>query len=188
MASPDDGGATRPAAAWWLSPLIYLDHNATTPPHPDVIETVARVSRKAFANPGSRHVGGRIARRELDKARQIIADVLGADPTEVVFTSGGTEANNLALFGFARGRDGTFAVMDGEHPSIEEPLKDLESRGWTRRVIPMTADGLPTGGTDILSVSPGVAFARRCRLRLTNSAGRAASGRSLCAAALRFRH
>jgi cysteine desulfurase len=131
---------------------IYLDHNATTPPHPEVIETVARVSREAFANPGSRHAGGRIARRVLDESREIIGDVLGAAPSEIVFTSGGTEANNVALFGFARDRSGTFAAMDGEHPSIEEPLRQLESRGWARCVIPMTTDGLPDGGTDILSV------------------------------------
>src|SRR5688572_12110590 len=132
---------------------IYLDHNATTPPHPEVIETVARVSREAFANPGSRHAGGRVARRVLDESREIIAEVLGAAPSEIVFTSGGTEANNLALFGFARDRSGTFAAMDGEHPSIEEPLKELEARGWNRLVIPMDDQGLPTGGTDHLNAS-----------------------------------
>ncbi len=152
MASSEDGRSADSQAAWWQSPLIYLDHNATTPPHPDVIETVARVSRTAFANPGSRHTGGRIARRVLDQSRQMIADVLHADPSEIVFTSGGTEANNLALFGFAAWRTGTFAAMDGEHPSIEEPLKQLETRGWSRRVIPMDHNGLPKGGTDILSV------------------------------------
>src|SRR5436190_17527341 len=99
---------------------IYLDHNATTPPHSEVIETVARVSRDAFANPGSRHAGGRVARRVLEESREVLGEVLGADPSEIVFTSGGTEANNLALFGFAGGRSGTFAVMEGEHPSIEE--------------------------------------------------------------------
>jgi len=134
--------------------MINLDHNATTPPHPEVIETVARISRDAPANPGSRHAGGRAARRVLEQSRELIADVLGASPTEVKFTSGGTEANNLALFGFARGRAGTtagaFATLDGEHPSIEEPLKELEGRGWTRRTIPMDAHGLPAaGGTDI---------------------------------------
>lgn len=131
---------------------IYLDHNATTPPHPEVVETVARVSRDAFANPGSRHAGGRIARRVLDDSREIIGSVLGADPSEIVFTSGGTEANNLALFGFARGRSGSFAAMDGEHPSIEEPLRELQTHGWSRRSIPLDPNGLPTGGTDILSV------------------------------------
>jgi len=135
----------------WQSPPIYLDHNATTPPHPDVIETVARVSREAFANPGSRHSGGRIARRVLDQARQVIADVLNADAGEIVFTSGGTEANNLALLGFAQHRTGTFAVMDGEHPSIEAPLKELEGRGWSRLVIPMDREGRPEGDPEILS-------------------------------------
>ncbi len=132
--------------------MIDLDHNATTPSHPEVIETVARVARDAHANPGSRHAGGRAARRVLEQSRELIADVLGASPSEVKFTSGGTEANNLALFGFSRGRPAAFAVLDGEHPSIEGPLKELEGRGWTRCVIPMGAEGLPSGGTDILSV------------------------------------
>lgn len=130
---------------------IYLDHNATTPPHPEVIETVARVSRDAFANPGSRHAGGRIARRVLDESREMIGKVIGAAPSEIVFTSGGTEANNLALFGFARGRSGTFAVMEGEHPSIEEPLKELEGCGWKRRVISMDGDGLPVDDPAMLA-------------------------------------
>lgn len=125
--------------------MIDLDHNATTPPHPEVIETVARVAREAHANPGSRHAGGRAARRVLEQSRELIADVLGASPSEVKFTSGGTEANNLALFGFARGRPASFAVMDGEHPSIEGPLKELEGRGWTRCVIPIGPEGLPSG-------------------------------------------
>jgi cysteine desulfurase len=152
MASLEHRGSADTSAGWWQPASIYLDHNATTPPHPEVVERVAQVSRTAFANPGSRHTGGRIARRVLDQSRQMIADVLHADPSEVTFTSGGTEANNLALSGFARGRVGTFAVMEGEHPSIEEALKELESSGWTRRVIPMTADGLPAGGTDRMSV------------------------------------
>ncbi len=136
--------------------MINLDHNATTPPHPEVIETVARISRDAPANPGSRHAGGRAARRVLEQSRELIASILGAAPTEVKFTSGGTEANNLALFGFARERTGpaagAFAALDGEHPSIEEPLKELEGRGWKRCTIPMDAHGLPApGGTEILN-------------------------------------
>ncbi|QDT54106.1 Cysteine desulfurase [Caulifigura coniformis] len=134
---------------------IYLDHNATTPPLPEVVETVARISREAFANPGSRHAGGRVARRVLDEAREIIGQVLDAAPSEIVFTSGGTEANNLALFGFARGRSGTFAAMEGEHPSIEEPLKELEARGWRRCTIPMSPEGLPAVAAEMLSPPDG---------------------------------
>jgi cysteine desulfurase len=121
---------------------IYLDHNATTPPHPEVVDTVARVSMEAFANPGSRHSGGRAARRVLEQSRELIADVLGAAAGEVMFTSGGTEANNLAISGFARGRRGAFAALAGEHPSVEGPLQQLEGEGWRRCVVPMSMDGL----------------------------------------------
>lgn len=121
---------------------IYLDHNATTPVHPEVLEVVARVSRETFANPGSRHSGGRAARRVLEQSRETIADVLGAAANEVVFTSGGTEANNLAISGFARGRRGAFVALAGEHPSVEGPLQQLEGEGWRRCVVPMSTDGL----------------------------------------------
>ncbi len=137
--SGDDQSSEKPC----LMPAIYLDHNATTPPHPEVIELVAKVSREAFANPGSRHSGGRIARRVLEQARDAVATILGARSQEVLFTSGGTEANNLAVLGATRGRRGRFAVLDGEHPSLEEPLNQLEAEGWIRRRLPMDSFGRP---------------------------------------------
>ncbi|HLP30955.1 MAG TPA: aminotransferase class V-fold PLP-dependent enzyme, partial [Geothrix sp.] len=84
----------------------YLDHNATTPVHPEVAEAMARllVSRPAgavpaFGNPSSQHAAGREARRLMEDAREAVAALVGADPGEILFTSGGTEANNLALQG-----------------------------------------------------------------------------------------
>ena len=85
---------------------IYLDHNATTPTRPEVIEAMARCYATGYANPASQHQPGQAARRVLEHARQRVAEILGADvnclkPDRVIFTSGGTEANNLALLGMA---------------------------------------------------------------------------------------
>src|SRR5580692_8140096 len=89
---------------------IFLDHNSTTRPLPAVIDAVARVSRENFANAGSRHAEGRAARRALEDAREQIATILGAQPGEVIFTSGGTESINLAVLGLASERPGTILL------------------------------------------------------------------------------
>ncbi len=120
---------------------IYLDANATTRPFPEVVETVARHLASTTGNPGSRHADGRQARRVLEAAREKIADLLGADPSEVVFTSGGTEANNLAILGRTQGPTGTVAVTDGEHPATLETTRALVQRGWRLETLPINADG-----------------------------------------------
>ncbi|MCA9028232.1 MAG: cysteine desulfurase [Planctomycetaceae bacterium] len=120
---------------------IDLDHNATTRPLPEVIETVARISAEAYANPGSRHAAGRKARRVLEEARETVAEILHARPQEVVFTSGGTESTNLALLGFAAGRKGTVLLPSAEHPATEETVKDLIFKGWKRHTLPLDAEG-----------------------------------------------
>lgn len=122
--------------------MINLDHNATTQPLPEVVETVARVMRDGWANPGSRHALGRRARQELESARETIAAILGADPGEVVFVSGGTEATNLALLGFAAGRRGVVALPPGEHPATEQSVRTLEAEGWRRHTLPVDEMGL----------------------------------------------
>lgn len=144
--------------AIWISifafprmPPIYLDNNATTQPHPAVIEEMARHWRESFANPGSRHLPGRRARQVLETARESIAAILGADPDEVVFTSGGTESNNLALLGFARGTPGQIALTAAEHPSVMETCQHLESKGWTRQILPVDGDGRLTPETVALA-------------------------------------
>mgnify|MGYP005709878197 CR=1 FL=1 len=109
---------------------IYLDANATTRPYPEVIETVAHHLRHSYANPGSRHAEGRRARQALEEARETIASLLGADPGEVILTSGGTEATNMALFGFASGSPGTIALTAGEHPATTESCATLVQKGW----------------------------------------------------------
>ena len=87
---------------------IYLDHNATTPTRPEVVEAMARCSGEIYANPASQHRPGQQARRALEDARERIAQILDADLApprrdRLIFTSGGTEANNLAILGIAGG-------------------------------------------------------------------------------------
>ena len=110
---------------------IYLDNNATTALDPDVFEAM----RPHFLNAGnaeSRHAAGRAARRAWDEARETVAAILGADPSEVVFTSGGTEANNLAVFGLAGAEHSPGHVVSSplEHPAVAEPVARLESSGF----------------------------------------------------------
>ena len=127
---------------------IYLDHNATTRPWPEVIETVAYHLQHSYANPGSRHAEGRQARKVLESSRESIASILGAQPDEVIFTSGGTEASNLVLFGAAHSTTpGTIALTAGEHPATIEACKSLKPGGWELTLLPVDREGrlLPDG-------------------------------------------
>lgn len=119
---------------------IYLDNNATTRPLPEVLETVARVSDEAFANPGSQHQLGRKARRTLEASRESIAAILNAEPDELIFTSGGTESINLALLGLARG-SGTLLTGPGEHPATRQTAAVLAQRGWKLREFKIDDNG-----------------------------------------------
>ena len=112
-------------------PMIYLDNNATTALDPEVFEAM----RPHFLRPGnaeSRHAAGRAARRAWETARESVASVLGADPSEVIFTSGGTEANNLAVFGLAGAEHEPGHVVSSpiEHPAVDEPVARLEAAGF----------------------------------------------------------
>src|SRR5262245_40864986 len=121
---------------------IYLDNNATTRPWPEVTETVAYHLEHSYANPGSRHAEGRAARKVLEAARETIAMVLGAQPDEVIFTGGGTEASNIALFGAANAMSpGTIALTAGEHPATMETCRSLKPRGWKIITLPVDRDG-----------------------------------------------
>src|SRR4051794_32657672 len=110
---------------------IYLDHNATTPLDPEVLEAM-RPHLLAAGNPDSRHAAGRASRRALTQAEETVARVLGAGRGEVVFTGGGTEANNLALFGLAGPSRGPGHVVASpiEHPAVAEPVARLEAIGF----------------------------------------------------------
>ena len=129
---------------------IYLDHNATTPTRPEVIEAMARCYGSIYANPASQHRPGQQARRALDDARQQIAEIFGADLApprrdRLIFTSGGTEANNLAILGIARAggqAPGQIIISAGEHQSVIEPAEHLLEQGWRLDTLGMTIDGV----------------------------------------------
>jgi cysteine desulfurase len=121
---------------------VYLDYNATSPLVPAVQEAMLPFLEARFGNPSSRHEFGRQARAAVDEARARVAAAVGAHPTEVVFTSGGSEANNLFLKGVAeRLKPGVVAVSAVEHPCVREPAKQLRRAGWTLRTIAVDGQG-----------------------------------------------
>jgi cysteine desulfurase len=110
---------------------IYLDYNATTPILPEVLEAMLPYLREHFGNPSSLHPYGRVTRAAIDKAREEVALLLDCLPEEIIFTSGGTESNNLAILGSAavvEGRDGVVTSVI-EHPAVSRPCEVLERRG-----------------------------------------------------------
>jgi cysteine desulfurase len=148
---------------------IYLDHNATTPTRPEVVEAMARCYREGYANPASQHRVGQQARRLLEDAREKIAAILDVDLApprrdRLIFTSGGTEANNLAILGIARAgstepqspgtsawakqtsagakQNGQVVISAGEHQSVIEPAEHLLEQGWRLDTLGLTSEGV----------------------------------------------
>ncbi len=128
-------------------PPIYLDANSTTPVLPEAWDAMRPVAADAFGNPASAHGYGRRARQYLEEARETVAKLLGAHPEEVVFTSGATEANNLAVFGLAGSWPTPAHVVASriEHPCVVEPVVQLAARGHAVTWLPAT----PAGHIDI---------------------------------------
>jgi len=125
--------------------MIYLDNSATTKPHPEALESFNQVAAAYFANPSSIHQFGGQAERLLAAAREQAAGLLGVLPQEVIFTSGGTEGNNLAIKGIAlqhqsRGRHIITTAV--EHPSVLEACESLEQLGFEITVLPVDQFGL----------------------------------------------
>ena len=109
---------------------VYLDHNATTPLEPAVREAMLPWLSEQCGNASSRHDYGRSARRAIDEARSQVASAIGAHFSEIVFTSNGTEANNLFVKGVAACmKPGLLAVSTIEHPSVIRPAEQLVRRG-----------------------------------------------------------
>jgi len=120
---------------------LYLDYNASTPLDPRVLEAMTDCLSGIAGNPSSTHQFGRAARARIDTAREQVAALVGAHASQVIFTSGGTEANNLALHAVSWGRQpGRLAVSGIEHPSVLEPARALAARGWQLDLIDV--DGL----------------------------------------------
>ncbi|WP_303900786.1 cysteine desulfurase family protein [Thiohalomonas denitrificans] len=120
----------------------YLDHNATTPLDERVLEAMLPHFRDGFGNASSTHAFGRSALTALDTAREQLAELVGAHPSQVVFTNGGTEANNAALKGAAFRRvPGGMAISAVEHASVREPVEALARHGWRHERLPVDSEG-----------------------------------------------
>ncbi|WP_308638884.1 cysteine desulfurase family protein [Paenibacillus silvisoli] len=126
--------------------MYYFDHCASTPPHEEVIRTMAEVMAKHYANPSSLHRSGQEARNLLERARTAIASLFpGTDPKEWIFTSGGTEGNNIAIAGAARQnkkRGNHLITTAVEHPSVYDSFQALERDGFRVTYLPVDENGV----------------------------------------------
>src|SRR3954462_7145080 len=125
---------------------IYFDHNATTPVDPAVVQTMARILADDFGNASSVHRFGQRAKAVLDDARSLVATLVGGEPSEVVFTSGGTESDNFALRGVAEALEPTgrrHLIASGiEHEAVLVTLRALARRGWRTTLLPVGQTGI----------------------------------------------
>ncbi len=136
---------------------IYVDHAATTPFHPEVTEAMLPYLGVRFGNPSSIYSEGREARKAVEEARARVAKALGADPGEITFTSGGTEADNLAVLGVARAnreRGNHIVTTAVEHHAVLEPCHYLEREGFEVSVLPVDGAGLVDPGEVRRAIRP----------------------------------
>lgn len=111
--------------------MIYLDNAASTQIHENVLESMLPYLKEQYGNPSSIHRYGRLAHKAIEKARKQIAQLINADPTEILFTSGGTESNNTALYGISEKRPNSQIITSSiEHDAILEPCKRLAKNGY----------------------------------------------------------
>ncbi|MGH9384707.1 MAG: cysteine desulfurase family protein [Vicinamibacterales bacterium] len=125
---------------------IYLDHNATTPLAPEVAERMTSAAREIWGNASSVHHFGQQAKAALDEARSSVAALLGADPSEIVFTGGGTEGDNAAIRGAAEALEPTgrrhLIASAIEHEAVLSTMKALGRRGWRVTLLPVDTSGI----------------------------------------------
>jgi cysteine desulfurase len=125
---------------------VYFDYNATTPLGPEAEEAVVRATREIFGNPSSVHHFGQQAKSALDEARSAVAALINADPSEVVFTSGGTESDNFAIRGAAEALEPTgrrhLVASAIEHEAVLNTFKALARRGWRTTLVPLDQSGI----------------------------------------------
>lgn len=122
--------------------MIYFDHNATTPIDPLVFETMQPFLTTFYGNPSSLHRHGRAVKTAIEQARQYVADLVCVSPNQIVFTSGGTEANNIAVLVAKHLKKKTVLFGSTEHPSISEPIKCLVSQSIQVKKIAVNSNGL----------------------------------------------
>ncbi|MBD7935744.1 MULTISPECIES: cysteine desulfurase family protein [Cytobacillus] len=124
---------------------IYLDHAATSPMHPQVIDVMTRMMKEDYGNPSSIHSFGREARQVLDQAREVMASSIGANANEIIFTSGGTESDNHAIFGVARANQnkGKHIITSKiEHHAVLHACEELEREGFEVTYLPVNNEGV----------------------------------------------
>lgn len=122
---------------------IYFDHNATTALDARVLEAMSPFLTQQHGNPTSRHSFGRHARSAIEKAREQVADAVNAHPSQVIFTSGGTEANNLATTGIASAYGKSQVVVSAiEHPCVTRPAHAMKQRGWQLATLGVNQAGV----------------------------------------------
>jgi cysteine desulfurase len=125
---------------------IYLDHNATTPVDPAAADAMMRALQDLFGNASSVHYYGQQAKAAIDDARSAVGALLGAEPSEIIFTSGGTEADNFAIRGAAEALELTgrrhLITLGIEHEAVLNTFKALAKRGWRTTVLPLDASGI----------------------------------------------
>lgn len=142
---------------------VYLDHAATTPLDGRVLEAILTYLGERGGNPSSLHASGAAAREAIEEAREAVAEFIGASPGEIVFTSGGTEADNLALFGLARAAESAgkrhLVVSAVEHPAVRECARYLEDSGWDVGWIGVDQDGMVDPGEFAATLRPDTALA-----------------------------
>ena len=123
--------------------MIYLDHNATTPILPEVQDVVRKAMQEYWGNASSTHAMGRKAFALLEQARERLAALIGASAKEIFFTSGGTEADNLAILGaIERHKSGEVLISSIEHPAVHDAAHSLAPHGFVVREIPVGSDGV----------------------------------------------
>lgn len=124
--------------------MVYLDYAATSPVYPAVLDVMDAVSRENYANPSSLYYIGYLAKKTLQESRRVLASSIGSETDEIVFTSGGTEGNNLALFGVLRAARQKKHLIVGstEHHSVLAAAKALSPEGVTLSVLPCSVDGV----------------------------------------------
>jgi cysteine desulfurase len=125
---------------------VYFDYNATTPLSDEAADAVARLTREIFGNASSVHHFGQQAKAALDDARSAVAALVGGDPSEIIFTSGGTEADNFAIRGVAEALEPTgrrhLVASAIEHEAVLNTLKALAKRGWQTTLVPVDQSGV----------------------------------------------
>jgi cysteine desulfurase len=143
-------------------PVLYLDHNATTPLDPRVLEVMLPWLREGFGNPSSAHLPGTRARAAVEDARQQAAALLGVPASAIVFTSGGTEANNHAIVGAARAGSARgrreLVISAVEHPAVSEVCRHLENTGCVTRTLGVDGEGRVDPAAAALAIGPATAL------------------------------